>query len=105
MGARWKESKSRLVFAIKLASASPDSSSRLAMLKPVNIKSDEEWNDFVKEKLSENFEVISFIGYKFKCKLHFTNEIVLCSKPAINSKHLEKRTKLHTQWVERVTQG
>ena len=48
----------RLVFAIKLASDSPDSSSRLAMLKPVNIKSDEEWNDFLKEKLSENFEVI-----------------------------------------------
>ena len=61
LGQRWKESKSRLVAAIKKASACPDSTNRIAALKPNNIKSVEDWNAFVKEKLSEKFEVVIFI--------------------------------------------
>ena len=61
LGVRWREAKSRLVSAIKVASTYPDASSRLAMLKPDTIENVQEWNDFVKEKLSEKFEVISCI--------------------------------------------
>lgn len=61
IGQRWKESKSRLVAAIKKASQNPDSTDTLASLKPFNIKSDDEWNAFVTEKLSEKFEVVIFV--------------------------------------------
>ena len=47
--------------AIKVASTCPDASSRLAMLKPDTTENDQEWNDFVKEKLSEKFGVTSCI--------------------------------------------
>ena len=61
LGVRWREAKSRLVSAIKVASTCPDASSRLAMLKPDTIENVQEWNDFVKEKLSEKFGVTSYI--------------------------------------------
>ena len=61
IGQRWKESKSRLVTAIKKASQNPDSTDTLAGLKPLNIKSDDEWNAFVTENLSEKFEVVIFV--------------------------------------------
>jgi len=61
LGQRWKESKSRLVAAIKKASTCSDSTYRIADLKPDNIRSTEEWNAFVKEKLSEKFKVVIFI--------------------------------------------
>lgn len=61
LGLRWKESKSRLVKAIKAAAASPDGSNKVDMLKPNNIRSDQEWNDFVNEKLTDEFEVVGFV--------------------------------------------
>ena len=54
IGNRWKEHKSRLVTAIKVASIS--SNKEATMLKPYNMR-DDEWNNFLKEKLSEEFEV------------------------------------------------
>ena len=56
LGLRWKESKSRLVKAIKDAARSPDASIKLDMLKPSNIKSAQEWKDFINGKLTEEFE-------------------------------------------------
>jgi hypothetical protein len=61
VGLRWKESKSRLVKAIRVAARDPDASNKLNMLKPDNIKNAQEWNDFVNEKLTDEFEVVGFI--------------------------------------------
>jgi len=51
----------KIGLAIRVASNCPDSSSRLAMLRPDNVENVAEWNDFVKEKLSEKFAVINCI--------------------------------------------
>ena len=56
IGNRWKEHKSRLVTAIKVASISSNKEAKYDMLKPDNMR-DDEWNNFLKEKLSEEFEV------------------------------------------------
>lgn len=87
VGARWRESKSKLVSAIRVASTCPDSSSRLAMLRPDNVENVADWNDFVKEKLSEKFTVINCILFvtNEKVKYSFINEFLLCSKQAKNS--------------------
>jgi len=61
VGVRWRESKSKLVSAIRVASICPDSSSRLATLRPDNVENVAGWNDFVKEKLSEKSAVINYI--------------------------------------------
>ena len=63
VGVRWREAKSKLVSAIKAASLCSDSSTILAMLKPDTTEDVQEWNDFVKEKLSEKFGVIKVVFY------------------------------------------
>lgn len=73
IGNRWKEHKSRLVTAIKDASISSNKEAKYAMLKPDNMR-DDEWNIFLKDKLSEEFEVKS---NKFK-KIRSQNKIPYC---------------------------
>ena len=76
IGQRWKESKSRLVAAIKKASQNPDSTDTLAGLKLLNIKSDDEWNAFVTEKLSEKFEVVIFVLLSLTVKYNTFSYII-----------------------------
>lgn len=109
LGQRWKESKSRLVAAIRKASTCPDSNSTVADLKPDNIKSVEEWNAFVKEKLSEKFKVVIFILLITTIKfITFSYiifiEFILCRKQAKNSKLWEIRINFHIPWAEWVMQ-
>lgn len=53
MGDLWRASKSRLVS--KIQSASNDE--ELEKLKPDNISSMHDWNDFIKDKTSAKFKV------------------------------------------------
>lgn len=56
MSACWRSSKSRLVSQIRNASNEEE----ILELRPDNIKSIQDWNDFVKEKTSETFKVNTY---------------------------------------------
>nr|WNT94115.1 hypothetical protein [Paeonia lactiflora] len=59
MGMSWRNYKGKITKEIYKISQSDDASHQLALLKPDNIKSSEEWEAFVKQRTSAEFKVMS----------------------------------------------
>lgn len=73
MGTRWRQAKSKLIESLRDASKMRDKESIFASLKPDNL-SLQEWNTFIAEKLSNEFEVNSVL-YKYSVLYTFFSNI------------------------------
>lgn len=63
MGKYWRQFKSKITTAIREASKRKHKARAISLVKPDNVKSKEDWDKFVKERLGAEFQVgISFLA-------------------------------------------
>ncbi|KAL5854582.1 hypothetical protein ACOSQ4_004384 [Xanthoceras sorbifolium] len=109
MGSQWRQYKSRITKKLIEASQGPGKKRALKLLKPKNVTNAGDWNEFVKQRTSEQFKERSknFLAMRLSQKTHHTTgrmgyarlHYIMKNEAKEKEKDPEKITRVYI-WIE-----